>query len=192
MRKLSLSALFAALALVLGAAGAAQAGKPQIGKPCVQCHKDAPDVVRGELGARSDKFSTINVKVGDVVWVIKYDGSTAVKGADSVAKIPQGKEVAVTFTGDAKSAKAVSISVKQPYKVPEEQKATLDYMKGLLAKGPEEGGYLLIDARPAASYLEGHMPGAVSLPYADFDKMQASVLPADKDTLLVFYCGGDT
>lgn len=184
--------LAAALVLVLGSWGVASAGKPTIGKPCIQCHRGAPDVVRGTLGTRSEKFSTINVNVGKLVWVIKYDESTAVKGAGSVAAIPKGKEVAVTFSGGAKAARATAISVKQPYKVPQKQIASLEYVKEMVAKGPEEGGYLLIDARPGKKYLEGHIPGAVSMPYAAFDKMHAKVLPRDKDKLIIFYCGGPT
>lgn len=194
MRKLVRPVFTAALAaaLVLGAWGPASAGKPQIGGPCVQCHSGAPDVVRGTLGTRSEKFSTINVQVGDLVWVIKYDQATKVTGAASLEAIPAGKEIAVTFTGDAKTARATAISVKQPYKTPAEQVASLEYMKEMVAKGPDKGSFLLVDARPTPPYLEGHIPGAVSMPYGAFDKMHAQVLPKDKGKLLIFYCGGDT
>ena len=50
----------------------------------------------------------------------------------------------------------------------------------------------LIDARPKrAKYDKGHIPGAVSIPDSKFDKMTAQ-LPAQKDALLIFYCGGPT
>jgi rhodanese-related sulfurtransferase len=50
---------------------------------------------------------------------------------------------------------------------------------------------MIIDARPKqARYDKGHIPTAVSMPDSQFDKMAAEVLPADKNTLLVFYCGG--
>lgn len=194
MRRLVLPVLAVALAaaMVLGTWEAASAGKPQIGKPCVQCHKGAPDVVRGKLGTRSEKFSTINVQVGKLVWVIKYDGATKVSGAASLDAVPKGKEIAVTFTGNDKTAKATAISVKQPYKTPEEQIASLSYVKEMAAKGPEAGDFLLVDARPTPKYLEGHIPGAVSMPYAAFDKMHAQVLPKEKGTLIIFYCGGTT
>ena len=191
MRKLSLLVLAAVLVMSL-AAGTAYAGKPTIGKPCVQCHKGTPDVVRGTIGTRSEKFSTINVKVGKIIWVIKYDDSTTVKGAKSLGAIKKGKEIAVTFTGDVKTARAASLSMKQPYTVPEGQLASVEYMKEMVAKGPEKGGYLLIDARPGKRYLEGHIPGAVLMAYAAFDKKHAQVLPKDKDKLLIFYCGGVT
>jgi hypothetical protein len=194
MRKSSLPVFTAALAiaLVLGSLGVSHAAKPTIGKPCVQCHTGAPDVVRGWLGARSLRFSTINVTVGNIAWVIKHDEDTKITGAASLAAISTGKEIAVTFSGDIKTARATSISVKQPYKVPEEQVAGVGYMKGMVLKGPATGGYVLIDARPAPKYFAGHIPGAVSLPYAAFDRDYDKVLPREKDTLLIFYCGGVT
>jgi len=49
---------------------------------------------------------------------------------------------------------------------------------------------LVIDSRPKKTkYDEGHIPGALSLPASRFDKMKG-LLPADKASLIVFYCGG--
>ena len=49
---------------------------------------------------------------------------------------------------------------------------------------------VVIDARPKKKkYDKGHIPGALSLPTSKFDKMKG-LLPADKDALIVFYCGG--
>jgi len=51
---------------------------------------------------------------------------------------------------------------------------------------------MIIDARPKrAKYDKGHIPGAVSIPDSSFDKMTAQ-LPAQKDTLLIYYCEGPT
>lgn len=51
-------------------------------------------------------------------------------------------------------------------------------------------GVVLIDSRPAArQYDPGHLPGAINLPDTQFDKF-VDRLPADKATLLLFYCGG--
>ena len=55
---------------------------------------------------------------------------------------------------------------------------------------PPVKGVVIIDSRPKArQYDPGHIPGAISLPDSQFDKMVDS-LPADKATQLVFYCGG--
>ena len=55
---------------------------------------------------------------------------------------------------------------------------------------PLKKGVMIIDSRPAArQYDPGHIPGAVNIPDTQFDK-QVAKLPADKATLLLFYCGG--
>ena len=58
------------------------------------------------------------------------------------------------------------------------------------AKMPQPKGVVIIDSRPyKPKYVEGYIPTAVSIPDSQFDKM-TDKLPADKSTLLVFYCGG--
>lgn len=52
-------------------------------------------------------------------------------------------------------------------------------------------GTVIVDARPARKkYDKGHVPGAINIPNTFFDK-QADKLPADKETRLIFYCGGN-
>ena len=49
----------------------------------------------------------------------------------------------------------------------------------------------LVDARPKdRKYDKGHIPGAISLPDSQFDKLAAERLPADKASPLFFYCDG--
>lgn len=54
---------------------------------------------------------------------------------------------------------------------------------------PSEWGFVLIDSRPPAKYNEGHINGAINIPDAQFDAF-AHLLPADKEKILIFYCGG--
>jgi rhodanese-related sulfurtransferase len=55
---------------------------------------------------------------------------------------------------------------------------------------PPADNVMIIDARPKrAKYDQGHIPGAVSIPDLEFDE-HVDKLPADKDTLLIYYCGG--
>jgi rhodanese-related sulfurtransferase len=55
---------------------------------------------------------------------------------------------------------------------------------------PPKKGVVIIDSRPAArQYDPGHIPGAINIPDSQFDKL-VDKLPADKATLLLFYCGG--
>jgi rhodanese-related sulfurtransferase len=56
---------------------------------------------------------------------------------------------------------------------------------------PKIDGVMVIDARPTARKFDiGHIPTAVNIPDSAFDKLAPSLLPADKATLLVFYCDG--
>ena len=58
------------------------------------------------------------------------------------------------------------------------------------AKVPMPENVMIIDARPKRpKYDKGHIPMAVSIPWSQFDKM-VDQLPADKNALLIYYCGG--
>jgi len=51
---------------------------------------------------------------------------------------------------------------------------------------------LFLDARESAEYLKGHIKGAKSLPYDEFDEKYISVLGAWKtDDLIITYCSGE-
>ncbi len=57
-----------------------------------------------------------------------------------------------------------------------------------LKKAMADQAVTLLDCNGSASYAKGHLPGAI-----DFDAAKANLaklLPADKDTLIVAYCGG--
>jgi 3-mercaptopyruvate sulfurtransferase SseA len=57
---------------------------------------------------------------------------------------------------------------------------------------PMPANVMLVDARPyKGKYVKGHIPGAVSIPFSEFDK-NIDKLPKDKDSILIFYCQGPT
>ena len=65
-----------------------------------------------------------------------------------------------------------------------------DFVKGYVDIPPKPG-VTLIDSRPAGrKYGPGHIPGAINIPDSDFEKLAATMLPADKGQLLIFYCEG--
>jgi len=193
------SLLLAALvAATLGITGVSEAGKPSVGGPCQKCHTAQPDAVRGNLGKVSPEFKTLQVSAGKLVWIVKYDDKTSIvdgdktTGAEALKELPQGKEVLVSYSGGEAKPLATEIRVKQPYKVPDEQKITNDEVVNLVAMGPEQGKYTLVDARPTGAYLGGHIPTAISLPFDSFEENCSTVLPDNRDSLIVFYCGGPT
>jgi len=207
-RLLSFLAAVTVLAVVLiSSAGLAFAEKPTVLAPCNQCHKPEKDLVRGTLVAVTEKFKTINVQVGGkLVWVISYGDDLKLTGADKLSSIPKDKEIGIKFTGDEKKPYAVNLAVKPPAKVALEKLVSLEEMAKLVAEGPEKGNYVLIDSRPAARFNEGHLPHAVSLDNTKFDApinpedakkatpvtFKDTILPKEKDKLVIFYCGGVT
>jgi rhodanese-related sulfurtransferase len=60
------------------------------------------------------------------------------------------------------------------------------YIKKLM---DDKAPYVLIDARPKRVADKGMIPTAINISDTEFDK-QIDKLPADKATLLIYYCGG--
>ena len=51
---------------------------------------------------------------------------------------------------------------------------------------------VIVDSSPTRpKFVKGHIPGAISIPDSQFDKL-TDKLPEDKSTLLIFYCQGPT
>jgi len=57
-----------------------------------------------------------------------------------------------------------------------------------LDKAIKEGKAVVIDVNGSRSYAKGHIPGAID--FAKSGKKLKSVLPKDKNALIVAYCGG--
>lgn len=63
---------------------------------------------------------------------------------------------------------------------------SLAYVKKLI---DEKTYFVLIDSRPEKVFRQGTIPGSLSIPDSQFDKL-AGRLPVDKEAKLIFYCGG--
>lgn len=194
-RKAALAAVAVTIAVALGG-GAAEAGKPNIMESCKICHTAADGVVRGKLVSVSSEFKSLSVTVGPLVWIIKYGEDIKVKegerlsGPEVLKTIPRDREIAVTFSGGEDSPAASQVAVKQPFKVPAEKIVSVEEAQDLVAQAPGKAAF--IDSRPGPMYAEGHIPGALPLPYAAFKEKAASLLPTDKGALVIFYCAGET
>lgn len=93
----------------------------------------------------------------------------------------------LTFTADP--ALAADAAAMQPKAGWYTNLVDLDFVKQY-AVLPKPEGMMLIDSRPTArKYDPGHIPTAVNIPDTSFEKM-TDLLPAKKDTLLIFYCEG--
>jgi rhodanese-related sulfurtransferase len=63
-----------------------------------------------------------------------------------------------------------------------------DIELGDLKQAIADGKVFLIDVNGSSSFREGHIPGAVD--FASLGEKIASVLPEQKDAMIVAYCGG--
>lgn len=194
MRKFHMlaSLMLAVLLIVPGSAMAKKkTGKlPSMLKGCKACHEPEPNTIRGKVVGYSEKFKTVSINVGPIVRVIKYNKKTELDGIKSLSDIKKGKETKIVIKGPDKSPTATVIKPKPPLTVADEKQVSFKELKELIQKSPAKGGYTLIDSRPPAAYLAGHVPYAKSLPYPKLKKNGEGVLPKNKDDLLIFYCGG--
>ena len=170
----------------------AENAKPKVLKPCMQCHADTPENgIRGRLGSVSMKAETIKVDTGGASWLVNFDEDTGLTGAEAFNKIGSGKEILVTYREEDGALYAESVDVKPPAELDEAMLIKVDELAPLVAQGPEKAQFTIVDARPGKLFGEGHIPGAISIYDAQFDK-NLDKLPKNKENLLVFYCGGPT
>jgi len=194
-RRAALVAVVGTIAVALGN-GTALAGKPNNMESCKICHTAADGDVWGRLVSVSPEFKSLSVTVGPLVWVFKYGDDLKVKegeklsGPEALKTIPRDREITVSFGGGEANPVASLVAVKLPFKVPAEKLVSVEEAQNLVAQGSGKAAFF--DSRPGAMFAEGHVPGALSLPFAAFKEKAASLLPADKGALVVFYCAGET
>lgn len=147
----------------------------------------AQETVTGQVQAISRKAQTIQVKASSGPAMVKFTDDTV--GMEHV-KVGEAAIFEYEMVGKNRVVTTVKPRlVKLPAGAVE---IKTEDVAELVALGPEQGKYHLVDARPSGRYAEGHIPTAVSIPVPQLKKSGESVLPADKDLLLIFYCGGPT
>ncbi len=170
-----------------GCVGNTGSGTQSAAAPTSAVEKKDANVYKGKVAGVSNKAKSISMVVGKDLVMVKFDDDT--KGMDHAKK---GEAAIVHFEvrGADKFATVVKPKLaKLPAGVTEIQS---EEMIGLVALGPEKGGFFLVDSRPAGRFAAGHVPSSVSIPVGAMVAKGAELLPADKDTLLVFHCGGPT
>jgi rhodanese-related sulfurtransferase len=65
---------------------------------------------------------------------------------------------------------------------------TLDELR---AKLDRKDDFTLVEVLAPAKYRKGHLPGAISVPYTDVERLASRRLP-DKSKEIVVYCGAFT
>ena len=208
MKKRNIVSLFTVLSLPLAmyspasAEPATPAAKSTIAKQCALCHKAEPGAVRGNFDIVTFKAKTIQVKIDDAVEQFKFDEDEikVVNGAGKTGdgeflkenKVKKGHEIKVEYTENNGVKTAIKLIEKPPVQVSDNMLFNTADVEKLVAQGPEKGKYFLFDSRPPIRFQLGYIPTAINLPFAAFDKMAGKLLPADKSSLIVFYCQGVT
>ncbi|HIJ89810.1 MAG: rhodanese-like domain-containing protein [Desulfobulbaceae bacterium] len=148
------------------------------------------NTLAGKITGKSNKAKTITIEVKGKNEFIKFDDKTA-----GIEHAVEGEASIIQFEMRGDDRFATSIKPKL-VSLPEGVKEIkTDELAKLVAMGPEEGNYVLIDARPAARYHEGHIPTAISIPETVLKETGEAALPGEakrNNSHLIFYCGGPT
>lgn len=149
--------------------------------------------VTGKLERVTRKFQTFCLMTKQGPEIIKFTEDTVLKNTDakSLPKLRSGVHLIVDYTVKDGEKVADTVTLKVA-KVDSKDLIKTEEVAALVDAGPEKKNFLIIDARPTKRYKEGYIPGAASLPFHSWDKKKDSVLPDDKSTKLIFYCGGVT
>ncbi len=182
------------------AADPAPMAKPTMGKVCTNCHTAEAGALRGYFDNVAFKAKTIQLKIDDSVELIKFDeddvkvvnGEGKSGDGELLRSTKKGHELKIEFVEKNGVKTALKITEKPPIKITADLLMTTAEVEKLVAMGPEKGKYFLFDTRPLPRFQEGAIPTAVNLPFPSFDKVAESLLPKDKNSLVVFYCAGPT
>ncbi len=158
---------------------------------CAECHTGDSETLWGTLVPGSQSDTSAKVLAGKDVWEVHYDNKSKLKKMATVKDLADEKAVRVRFRpGTEGWVYAEEISSKSNYKFKNpDDIITINEVAELLKKSPEEGNYLIVDARGYDNYIEGHLPNAVLIPHYRFQAFKDR-MPKDKNTLIVAYCRG--
>jgi rhodanese-like protein len=189
-----------AVAQEKAAAPASPQARPTMSKICTNCHQPEAGSLRGNFDSVAYKTQSIQIKIDEATEILGFDKSLLkvlnvqpdpANPDELLRAVKKGKEVHVQFVEKDGKKFATLVVVKPALKVAPEKLINTADVEKLVAMGPEKGKYLLIDARPAPRFMEGAVPTAINIPFPAFEKM-VDKLPKDKNTLIVYYCGGMT
>ncbi|HET9821478.1 MAG TPA: rhodanese-like domain-containing protein [Burkholderiaceae bacterium] len=202
MRPMAVPALWLAALIpfspLASAQAAAPAARPSMPPVCASCHKPEAGVLRGYLEGVAFKSQSLQLSLGGATEIIRFDPNAVKvldagdpKKAEHLREVKKNHEARIEIVEKDGVKYAAAIDLKGPIKTPPEKLIAYGEVARLVAQGPEQGGYTLIDSRPLPRFQEGTIPGAINLPYPTFDKF-LDRLPKDKSKLLVFFCQGVT
>ena len=125
---------------------------------------------------------TFRLKTKKKVFLINYSDKTEFENCKGPAGLRPPTKVKVVVNDKMVAQKIHVLLVK----LPKEMIISTDELSDLMDSGKK---FFIGDARPKKKYNIGHIKGSKLTP-PSLLKKDISILPKDKNTLLVFYCGG--
>ncbi|WP_354625496.1 rhodanese-like domain-containing protein [Psychromonas sp. MME2] len=135
------------------------------------------------ISVQAKVIQLINPK-SKAVTVIKFNDQTKLESAESFEELTVNTKIKATVDSDMYANYIKRILVK----LPEQQIIGTEQLAEMIEAGEK---VFIGDARPVEQYNIGHLPNAVATPANELAD-HITWLPEDKNTLLVFYCGGVT
>ncbi len=176
----------------------APAAKPVIPQVCTNCHKAQPNALQGVFENVAFKSQSIQLKIDAHTEIVRFDPKTikvvdagVAKPGEALRDIAKNREARIDYVEKDGAKLATQISFKGPIKIAPEKLSNYAEVERLVALGPEQGKYTLIDSRPLPRLQEGTIPTAINLPYPAWDKF-VDRLPKDKTRFTIFFCQGVT
>jgi rhodanese-related sulfurtransferase len=143
------------------------------------------DTVKGRIDDISNKGSTIKLTPeGQPPATVMFGPETQYVNAASIKDLGPPDLIEVEFT----PGKPASKITKVVFGLPPGAEVSLQELEAIRA-GKEP--FVLVDARPEKQYVTGHLPGTINIFPKDLPN-RLNELPADKSTMVIFYCGGPT
>ncbi len=160
----------------------------EMAQPAAQVEQKKQNVYAGSVVGKSNKAKTISISVGKddkaETMMVRFDDKTT---GLQFAEKGEAAVIAWEQRGDDKFATEIKPKLaKLPKGVTE---IKVHEMYALVSNNAL---MTVIDARPESRFAQAHLPDAISVPVPKLEKMGEQALPADKNELLIFYCGGPT
>ena len=177
------------LLLGAGCAGTGDGARPSDQKAAAAAagRQETGPVYKGKLTGRSNKAKLLTIKVGKgakaTTVSLRFDDQT--EGLEHARK---GHGIIVAYEKRGNTLFATRIRPKLA-KLP--AGTSLISVQDVWRLIESDTDFELVDSRPGPRYAAGHLPTAVSIPVCEMQEL-VSLLPRDKEKLLVFYCGGPT
>ena len=144
------------------------------------------DSVKGRIKYISQKANTIQIDVKNKEpVVVRFDASTQYKNTAGIQELNPPDLIKVEYEPGKPASLISKVVFGLPPGVEIDRQELITILQG------KRGAYTLGDSRPPPKVMQEHIPSAISL-FPDKPEAFLKGLPADKNQLLVFYCGGPT